>query len=105
MTATMMIHDIEAPVAQMADKTSWLKVPTTDGGYAAIFMPYHVAEAMAAAYAAASVPGYDALLGFVEEVRDCRPDQQGVASDMIDAEVFWAFQDDAETLIGKKDAA
>ena len=54
MSATIMIHDIDAPIAQSADAASWLKIPTQGGGYIAIFMPLHVAEAMVSAYAAAT---------------------------------------------------
>lgn len=54
-------------------------------------------------------PTYAALLAFVEEVRDCRPDvisgrrrdPQDDAPDMIDAEVLWTLQADATALVGK----
>lgn len=78
-----------------------------------VFMPYDIAAAMAAAYAAAKTPGYQALLGFAEEVRDCSPDvisgrsrdPQDDVPDMIEADVLWNFQADAETLIGKRQKA
>jgi len=106
-----MVHTDAAPVAKMADTTtSWLHFPTECGGYVAIFMPSHVAEAMVAAFNEASVPGYDALFGFTEEVRDHKPevisgrrrDPQDDTDDLMPLPEFEAFQADAEALVGKK---
>jgi hypothetical protein len=113
MSMTVMVHTEAAPVAKMADtSTSWLHFPTEGGGYVAIFMPMHVAEAMMAAFNAASVPGYDALLGFVEEVRDHKPtihsgrhksgDPAWDEDDLMPLDEFEVFQADAEGLVGKK---
>ncbi len=79
-------------------------------GTLSLLMPKPVAEAMAAAFNAASVPGYDALIGFIEEVRDHRPDvisgrrrdPQDDTDDLMPLPEFEAFQADAEKLIGKK---
>ena len=109
-----MVHTAAAPVAKMADTTtSWLHFPTECGGYVAIFMPYHVAEAMVAAFNGASVCNLDALIGFVEELRDHKPevisgrhngnrDPQDDTDDLMPLNEFEAFQADAEALVGKK---
>jgi hypothetical protein len=111
MSMTVMVHAANSPVAKMANEaTTWLHFPTECGGYVAIFMPMHVAEAMVAAFNGASVPGYDALLGFVEEVRDHKPevisrrrrDPQDDTDDLMPLPEFKAFQADAESLVGKK---
>lgn len=55
-------------------------------------------------------PSYDALIAFVEELRDHRPevisgrrrDPQDDTPDMMPVDEFEAFQADAETLIGKR---
>jgi hypothetical protein len=111
MSTTVMMHAAGSPVAKMANEaTTWLHFPTECGGYVAIFMPMHVAEAMVAAFNEASVPGYDALIGFVEEVRDHKPevisgrrrDPQDDTDDLMPLPEFEAFQADAEKLVGKK---
>ena len=113
MTATIMVHNSASPYA--VDLTSSdgrdassLQFPIIGGGYVAIFMPFDVAQAMVAAWYAPP-PGYDALLAFVEEVRDYRPDvisgrahdPQDEAPDMIEADTFYAFQEDAAKLAPK----
>lgn len=113
MTATIMIHDATRPYAQEivgADgrESSSLQFAIIGGGYVAIFMPFDVAQAMVAAWYAPP-PGYDALLAFVEEVRDYRPDvisrrahdPQDEVPDMIEADTFYAFQEDAAKLAPK----
>jgi hypothetical protein len=111
MSATVMVHAAFSPVAKMANEaTTWLHFPTECGGYVAIFMPMHVAEAMVAAFNAASVPGYDALIGLIEELRDHKPevisgrrrDPQDDTDDLMPLNEFEAFQADAEALVGKK---
>ena len=120
MTATIMIHNATSPTAhQIATDdgrdASSLHFPIIGGGYVAVFMPFDVAQAMVAAWYAPP-PGYDALLAFVEEVRDYRPDMisgrahdpQDEVPDMIEANTFYAFQEDAAKLAPKpkeKDAA
>jgi hypothetical protein len=82
-------------------------------GTLSLLMPKPVAEAMMAAFNAASVPGYDALLGFIEEVRDHKPevisgrrrDPQDDTDDLMPLPEFEAFQADAEKLIGKRKVA
>ena len=111
--SSVITHTDGAPVAKRADENvEWLHFPTECGGYVAIFMPYHVAEAMVAAFNEASVPGYDALLGFVEDVRDHKPtihsgrhksgDPAWDEDDLMPLDEFEAFQADAEALVGKK---
>ncbi len=113
MSMTVMVHPEDSPVAKMAgEATAWLHFPTECGGYVAIFMPMHVAEAMVAAFNGASVPGYDALLGFVEEVRDHKPtihsgrhksgDPAWDEDDLMPLNEFEVFQADSEKLVGKK---
>jgi hypothetical protein len=111
MSMTVMVHAAGSPVAKMANEaTTWLHVPTECGGYVAIFMPYHVAEAMVAAFNGASVCNLDALIGFVEDVRDHKPevisgrrrDPQDDTDDLMPLDEFEAFQADAEALVGKK---
>lgn len=113
MSSCIMVHTEAAPVAKMVDTTtSWLHFPTECGGYVAIFMPYHVAEAMVAAFNGASVCNIDALIGFVEDVRDHKPtihsgrhksgDPAWDEDDLMPVDEFTAFQNDAEALVGKK---
>jgi hypothetical protein len=111
MSMTVMVQAAGSPVAKMANEaTTWLHFPTECGGYVAIFMPMHVAEAMVAAFNGASVCNLDALIGFVEEVRDHKPevisgrrrDPQDDTDDLMPLDEFEAFQADAEALVGKK---
>ena len=113
MSSTIMVHTEAAPVAKRSDEnTAWLHIPIDCGGYVAIFMPYHVAEAMVAAFNGASVCNLDALIGFVEDVRDHKPtihsgrhksgDPAWDEDDLMPLDEFEAFQADAEALVGKK---
>lgn len=111
MSMTVMVQAAGSPVAKMANEaTTWLHFPTECGGYVAIFMPMHVAEAMVAAFNGASVCNLDALIGFVEEVRDHKPevisgrrrDPQDDTDDLMPLNEFEVFQADAEALVGKK---
>jgi hypothetical protein len=113
MSMTVMVHAAGSPVAKMANEaTTWLHFPTECGGYVAIFMPMHVAEAMVAAFNGASVCNLDALIGFVEEVRDHKPtihsgrhksgDPAWDEDDLMPLDEFEVFQADAEALVGKK---
>ena len=119
MTAHITFHDLTAVKAHRLATDDGLQdcsnitMTARDGSYVTIFMPFDLAEAMAAAYATAQTPDYQALVGFAEDVRDCSPDvicgrasdPQDDVSDMIAADVLWDFQADAEKLIGKRQKA
>jgi hypothetical protein len=112
MTAAMYIHDIFRPRVDHQPHITGLTFSVGGGSDLCIFLPRHVAEAMMAAFNDASVPSYDALLGFVEEVRDHKPtihsgrhksgDPAWDEDDLMPLDEFEAFQADAEALAGKK---
>lgn len=109
MSATFYIHDISCPRVDHQPHITGLTFKIGSESNLCLFLPRHVAEAMAAAFNAASVPGYDALIGFIEELRDHKPgvisgrrsDPQDDQDDLIAAQVLWDFQADAEKLVGK----
>jgi hypothetical protein len=113
MSATIYVHKLSAPTVSKFSGYDTLNFRVSGGSDLALFLPPGVAEAMMAAFNASSVPGYDALLGFVEEVRDHRPevisgrhngnrDPQDDQDDLMPLDEFEAFQSDAEKLVGKK---
>jgi hypothetical protein len=115
MTATIYVHDISNPRVDHQPHITGLTFKISGGSDLCIFLPRPVAEAMMAAFNEASVPGYDALLGLVEDLRDHKPtihsgrhksgDPAWDEDDLMPLDEFTAFQDDAEKLIGKRKVA
>ena len=104
------LHNVATVIAEESEGVSWLRLRAEDGSHVCIFMPMNCAIAMQDAFTGATAAANAAMVAFIEEVRDFRPDvisgrahdPQDDLDDMMLVDQFYALQEDAEQIIGPK---